>query len=181
MSFPHWFYYLTCKCLKILFLFLSSSGGGSRSSSKRPRTTTEEDEDEEDLTAELDDPPPENAISEVKVTSANAGKSDMQPNKPGVASSYMDVDEAQDSQGGGGRSSSAAAGDRGEQDKEDNDDNVTEQTHHIIVPSYSSWFNYNAIHAIEKRALPEFFNGKNKSKTPEIYLSYRNFMIDSYR
>ncbi len=45
----------------------------------------------------------------------------------------------------------------------------------------SSWFNYNAIHAIEKRALPEFFNGKNKSKTPEIYLSYRNFMIDSYR
>ncbi|KAF6732143.1 SWI/SNF complex subunit SMARCC2 [Oryzias melastigma] len=28
---------------------------------------------------------------------------------------------------------------------------------------------------------PEFFNGKNKSKTPEIYLAYRNFMIDTYR
>lgn len=34
---------------------------------------------------------------------------------------------------------------------------------------------------IEKRALPEFFNGKNRSKTPEIYLAYRNFMIDTYR
>merc|ERR1712038_1907339 len=42
-------------------------------------------------------------------------------------------------------------------------------------------FDYNAIHSIEKRALPEFFNGKNKSKTPEIYMAYRNFKIDSYR
>ncbi len=45
----------------------------------------------------------------------------------------------------------------------------------------SSWFDYNSIHSIEKRALPEFFNNKNRSKTPEIYLSYRNFMIDTYR
>ncbi|TKS88499.1 SWI/SNF complex subunit SMARCC2 BRG1-associated factor 170 [Collichthys lucidus] len=37
------------------------------------------------------------------------------------------------------------------------------------------------IHSIEKRALPEFFNGKNKSKSAEIYLAYRNFMIDTYR
>ena len=29
--------------------------------------------------------------------------------------------------------------------------------------------------------MPEFFNGKNKSKTPEIYLAYRNFMLDTYR
>merc|ERR1719347_1616714 len=61
------------------------------------------------------------------------------------------------------------------------EDNVTEQTHHIIVPSYSSWFDYNSIHSIEKRALPEFFNSKNRSKSPEIFLSYRNFMIDTYR
>lgn len=65
--------------------------------------------------------------------------------------------------------------------KEDMEDNVTEQTHHIIVPSYSAWFDYNSIHVIEKRAMPEFFNGKNKSKTPEIYMAYRNFMIDTYR
>lgn len=56
-----------------------------------------------------------------------------------------------------------------------------EQTHHIIIPSYSSWFDYSSIHELEKRALPEFFNNKNRSKTPEIYLGYRNFMIDTYR
>lgn len=61
------------------------------------------------------------------------------------------------------------------------EDNVTEQTHCIVIPSYASWFDYNSIHTVEKRALPEFFNGRNKSKTPEIYLAYRNFMIDTYR
>nr|NVI75703.1 moira [Cucujiformia] len=38
-----------------------------------------------------------------------------------------------------------------------------------------------SIHEVEKRALPEFFNARNKSKTPEIYLAYRNFMVDTYR
>ena len=61
------------------------------------------------------------------------------------------------------------------------DDNVTEQANHIIIPSYSAWFDYNSVHAVERRALPEFFNGKNKSKTPEVYLAYRNFMVDTYR
>lgn len=55
------------------------------------------------------------------------------------------------------------------------DDNMTEQTHHIIVPSYSAWFDYNSLHAIERRALPEFFNGKNKSKTPEMYVQIKKF------
>ncbi len=68
-----------------------------------------------------------------------------------------------------------------EEDKKEEEDNVTEQTHHIIVPSYSAWFDYNGLHAIERRAMPEFFNTKNKSKTPEIYMAYRNFMIDTYR
>ena len=60
------------------------------------------------------------------------------------------------------------------------DDTVTEQTSLIVVPSYSSWFDYNSIHAVERQALPEFFRGK-KSKTPEVYLAYRNFIIDTYR
>ncbi|EGT49233.1 hypothetical protein CAEBREN_26021 [Caenorhabditis brenneri] len=59
--------------------------------------------------------------------------------------------------------------------------NVIEQTHYIVVPSYAAWFDYNSIHQIEKRAMPEFFNGKNKSKTPDVYAAYRNFMIDTYR
>lgn len=135
---------------------------------------------------------------------------------------------------------------RGESSRlSEGEDNITEQTHHIIIPSYTSWFNYNrwaffiytdlfslfinslyfslllitkinflhslsSIHSIEKRALPEFFSGKNKSKSPEMwvllmlrlfhthrklkvsvwfsffflnhsYLAYRNFMIDTYR
>merc|ERR1712131_382629 len=67
------------------------------------------------------------------------------------------------------------------EDMVENPDQVAEQTHHIIIPSYAAWFDYNAIHAIEKRALPEFFNSRNKSKTPEVYMAYRNFMIDTYR
>jgi SWI/SNF related-matrix-associated actin-dependent regulator of chromatin subfamily C len=130
----------------------------------------EEEEEEEDLTADMDNPSPENSITEVKVSPMNMARPDMQPQRGG--GTYMDVDEAD-----------IEKQERTEKDKEkdDTDDIVTEQTHHIIVPSYSSWFDYNAIHSIEKRALPEFFNGKNRSKTPEIYLSYRNFMIDTYR
>jgi len=63
--------------------------------------------------------------------------------------------------------------------------NAVEQTHYIIVPSYASWFDYNSIHQLEKRALAEFFlsnqQQRNRSKTPEVYLAYRNFMIDTYR
>jgi SWI/SNF related-matrix-associated actin-dependent regulator of chromatin subfamily C len=48
------------------------------------------------------------------------------------------------------------------------DPEACKQTHHLIVPIYSAWFDYSSIHEIEKRALPEFFNNKNKSKTPEM-------------
>lgn len=55
------------------------------------------------------------------------------------------------------------------------------QQHEIIIPSYSAWFSLNEIHDIEKNALPEFFNNKNKSKTPSVYKDYRDFMINAYR
>eukprot|EP01137_Pigoraptor_chileana_P005852 Opistho-2@49486 len=61
------------------------------------------------------------------------------------------------------------------------EDVLAHQTVAVVVPSHAAWFDYNAIHHIEKRALPEFFNGKNRSKTPEIYMAYRNFMIDAHR
>lgn len=48
------------------------------------------------------------------------------------------------------------------------EDIVAPQSHHIIIPSYAAWFSYNSIHAIEKRSLPEYFSGKNRSKTPEM-------------
>ncbi|KAK2804364.1 hypothetical protein FQN50_006655 [Emmonsiellopsis sp. PD_5] len=55
------------------------------------------------------------------------------------------------------------------------------QTHAIILPSYTSWFDMNTIHTVEKKALPEFFNSRNRSKTPAIYKDYRDFMINTYR
>ena len=55
------------------------------------------------------------------------------------------------------------------------------QTHSIILPSYSTWFNMDNVHENEKRALPEFFNNRNRSKTPAVYKDYRDFMINTYR
>lgn len=55
------------------------------------------------------------------------------------------------------------------------------QTHEVIIPSYSSWFDMSKINPVEQRALPEFFNSRNRSKTPTIYKDYRDFMINTYR
>jgi hypothetical protein len=33
----------------------------------------------------------------------------------------------------------------------------------------------------ERKALPEFFNNRNRSKTPAVYRDYRDFMINTYR
>jgi len=55
------------------------------------------------------------------------------------------------------------------------------QTMEVVIPSYAAWFDLGQIHAVERRALPEFFNGRNRSKTPTIYKEYRDFMINTYR
>ena len=45
---------------------------------------------------------------------------------------------------------------------------VIDQTSYIVIPSYASWFDYNAINMVEKNGIPEFFTGSNASKTPEM-------------
>ncbi|KAI9890218.1 MAG: hypothetical protein M1814_004380 [Vezdaea aestivalis] len=55
------------------------------------------------------------------------------------------------------------------------------QTHSIILPSYASWFDMATINEIEKKAVPEFFNSRNRSKTPQTYTDYRDFIINTYR
>ena len=55
------------------------------------------------------------------------------------------------------------------------------QTHAIILPSYSTWFDMHTINTLEKKTLPEFFNNRNRSKTPTVYKDYRDFMINTYR
>ena len=51
----------------------------------------------------------------------------------------------------------------------------------IIIPSYSAWFSFTEISDIEKKSLPEFFNGKCASKSSAVYKDARDFMIHSYR
>ena len=51
----------------------------------------------------------------------------------------------------------------------------------VKIPEVAKWFNLEDIHDIEKASMPEFFNGKYPSKTPEIYKKYRNFIINLYR
>lgn len=58
---------------------------------------------------------------------------------------------------------------------------LIQQTHQIILPSYSTWFDMHEIHSIEQKSLPEFFNNRNRSKTPAVYKDYRDFMINTYR
>ncbi|KAI8941731.1 hypothetical protein NX059_002937 [Plenodomus lindquistii] len=55
------------------------------------------------------------------------------------------------------------------------------QTYATIIPSYATWFDMRYIDFRERKALPEFFNGRNRSKTPAVYRDYRDFMINTYR
>lgn len=140
------------------------------------------EEESDDLTKDMEEPPAEPNIQEVTILkpgSSSKKDSDLQPIKGGTVTDLdEETEKGEDSQTG--KNSETNTQEFSNKD-DGQEDNVTEQTHHIIIPSYSAWFDYNSIHTVEKRALPEFFNGKNKSKTPEIYLAYRNFMIDTYR
>uniref|UniRef100_H3DAR1 SWI/SNF related BAF chromatin remodeling complex subunit C2 n=1 Tax=Tetraodon nigroviridis TaxID=99883 RepID=H3DAR1_TETNG len=139
------------------------------------------EEEQEDLSKDLDESSPVPASEDGNPAKTNNTKkdSDSTPVKGGT-----DLDEQEDEsmETTGKEEEEGSPSVKGEPVKGSDlhEDNVTEQTHHIIIP-YAAWFDYNSVHAIERRALPEFFNGKNKSKTPEIYLAYRNFMIDTYR
>ncbi|NXK44038.1 SMRC2 protein, partial [Chauna torquata] len=163
------------------------------------------EEEQEDLTKDMDEPSPVPNVEEVTLPKTGqdwgwqppCGAAPIRHPRRSVPSPSTAVNTKKDSESApvkGGTMTdlgeceplglgAAASPRKGEQTKNPDlhEDNVTEQTHHIIIPSYAAWFDYNSVHAIERRALPEFFNGKNKSKTPEIYLAYRNFMIDTYR
>ncbi|KAI9240281.1 MAG: hypothetical protein BYD32DRAFT_408746 [Podila humilis] len=58
---------------------------------------------------------------------------------------------------------------------------LSQQTQEVVVPSYAAWFSLTKIHEIEHKSLPEFFNLKNRSKTPTVYKDYRDFMVNTYR
>ncbi|XP_072264939.1 SWI/SNF complex subunit SMARCC2 isoform X5 [Pyxicephalus adspersus] len=144
------------------------------------------EEEQEDLTKDMDEPSPVPNVEEVTLPKAgNVNTKKDSESAPVKGGTVTDLDEQEDEsmEAVTKEEDENSSGIKSEQVKTSDlhEDNVTEQTHHIIIPSYAAWFDYNSVHAIERRALPEFFNGKNKSKTPEIYLAYRNFMIDTYR
>ncbi|BHF83227.1 SWI/SNF complex subunit smarcc1 [Sparganum proliferum] len=166
----------------------SSSTSSSRKVKKEdylamtPDTQKDDTNDTPDLTKELDDPEPPHKVTQAAMTPgtpmlpsrgsrtsiATTELTGEQVNSP--AAGLDDPNRTLDG-GSGGEGGEQPVGDL----------SVIEQAHCIVIPSYSAWFDYNAIHGIERRALPEFFNGRNKSKTPEVYLAYRNFMVDTYR
>uniref|UniRef100_A0A8B9ZF92 SWI/SNF related, matrix associated, actin dependent regulator of chromatin subfamily c member 1 n=1 Tax=Anas platyrhynchos TaxID=8839 RepID=A0A8B9ZF92_ANAPL len=160
---------LCAKVAKIQSLYMISFRQAALYGKRRGQ---KEEDEQEDLTKDMEDPTPVPNIEEVVLPKNVNPKKDSEntPVKGGTVADLGKINEDEDPN-------------KGDQSRsiDPGEDNVTEQTNHIIIPSYASWFDYNCIHVIERRALPEFFNGKNKSKTPEIYLAYRNFMIDTYR
>ncbi|XP_014665929.1 PREDICTED: SWI/SNF complex subunit SMARCC2-like [Priapulus caudatus] len=152
--------------------------------SKRLQKEEEEEEEEEEAGEEKESPASVPSVHEVTIPlSKSLPKGEAQPSKQPAGAANGDKDGSGDAKGEqkGSRPSSPAGQPTEEPEKGGLAEHVTEQIHHIIIPSYAAWFDYNSIHAIERRALPEFFNSKNRSKTPEIYLAYRNFVIDTYR
>lgn len=49
-----------------------------------------------------------------------------------------------------------------------------------VVPTPAGWFSWRKIHALEKRGLPSFFNGKSMTRNPEMYLEIRNSIMKQY-
>lgn len=50
-----------------------------------------------------------------------------------------------------------------------------------VIPSCASWFDPLNVHQVEVDSLPEYFNEKYPSKNPQVYKTYRNFIIKMYR
>lgn len=124
--------------------------------------------DETDVTRHLADPPDDTNLREIPVPKPvpNVRQHDLAPVRGGTV---LDLDAELTTM----------------VDDDDEDNQSTDRNNYIIAPSYSSWFNYNSINIVERRALPEFFNDPNNptnnSKTSEVYISLRNFIIDTYR
>ncbi|KAL1324143.1 hypothetical protein HN51_034317 [Arachis hypogaea] len=49
-----------------------------------------------------------------------------------------------------------------------------------VVPSHCGWFSWTDIHPIEKFMMPSFFNGKTESRTPDIYMEIRNWVMKKF-
>ena len=123
-----------------------------------PRPQDEDDEREDEEMAGMDDPAKEEDVS-------------MEKDDVEGQSSSQQVEGATD----GNSTQTKAAIESSARS------HLIAQTHAIILPSYSTWFDMHTIHSLEKKAMAEFFNNRNRSKTPAVYKDYRDFMINTYR
>lgn len=98
-----------------------------------------------------------------------------------AAAEAMDVDDAEATSSGSGKAAAANGHSAQEKLVEQAKRYLAQQAHEVVVPSYAAWFQFDHIHDVEKKALPEFFSGRNRSKTPAVYKDYRDFMIHTYR
>ncbi|XP_055815715.1 SWI/SNF complex subunit SWI3D isoform X2 [Solanum dulcamara] len=49
-----------------------------------------------------------------------------------------------------------------------------------VVPIHAGWFSWTEVHPLEKRTMPSFFNEKLQSRTPEVYMEIRNWIMKKY-
>ena len=58
---------------------------------------------------------------------------------------------------------------------------LAEQSNHVIIPSFSQWFDINTIHPLEKKSFPDFFTEETVYKNPQSYKYIRDFLVNTFR
>ncbi|NXQ90503.1 SMRC1 protein, partial [Nyctibius grandis] len=107
------------------------------------RRGQKEEDEQEDLTKDMEDPTPVPNIEEVVLPKNVNPKKDSE-NTPVKGGTVADLDEQdEETVATGGKEDEDP--NKGDQSRsiDPGEDNVTEQTNHIIIPSYASWFDYN--------------------------------------
>uniref|UniRef100_A0ACB8FWR7 SWI/SNF complex subunit smarcc1 n=1 Tax=Sphaerodactylus townsendi TaxID=933632 RepID=A0ACB8FWR7_9SAUR len=107
------------------------------------RRGQKDDDEHEDLTKDMEDPTPVPNIEEV-VLPKNVNLKKDSENTPVKGGTVADLDEQdEETLATGGKEDEDP--NKGDQSRsiDPGEDNVTEQTNHIIIPSYASWFDYN--------------------------------------
>lgn len=58
---------------------------------------------------------------------------------------------------------------------------LIKQTNEVTIPPFAKWFDMYSVHEIEKRSLPDFFDGSSRFKSEKAYKDTRNFIINTFR
>lgn len=74
----------------------------------------------------------------------------------------------------------------GSSDEQDSDGSAEQTTkipvgNGVFIPFFSKWFSMQSVHEIERKALPEFFEGRYASKNERTYREIRNFIVQTWR